>query len=502
MRSACLLAFMLGLVSTACESTDSTSDVGRREDSGGSMSEPDAAPDDDGAVVEDAGPPVEPCPAPTGPGTMHEGDIDADETWTAADSPHIVTFGVQVKQGTLTIEACAVVRVQEGHTITVGGNTGAAEAVLVAHGKVVTGSNGSVRRPVSFVPDDDATFWGALYAQETGRLDLEVVDLSGGGSHATAPNLGGTVVASGDGGPALLRNVRVVDVRIEGSEGFGINLQNFAAFDAESRDLVIMGSGQNPSTANYVTDYPIFITPPALQTIPTGTYSGNAVDAIRVLKTVDVQIDETFPNRGVPYSMLSDFAMAPADSVADGGLVTLTIEAGVQIQFSSDPANLWFLELGSSNGGLPENIWATRLVAVGTADEPIVFTSAEASPAAGAWGGIAWPGGPATGNRMEHVRIEYAGGDSGTGNFGCGPGDNSSALLIANWRPDEDFIDELTISDSAGGGIVCGWMSDADGPDLKTGNTFTNIANGCDVSRWANETAPICPGNDGVADCL
>ena len=32
------------------------------------------------------------CPAPTGPGVEHQGAIAADETWTAADSPHIVTF--------------------------------------------------------------------------------------------------------------------------------------------------------------------------------------------------------------------------------------------------------------------------------------------------------------------------------------------------------------------------------------------------------------------------
>jgi hypothetical protein len=35
-----------------------------------------------------------------------------------------------------------------------------------------------------------------------------------------------------------------------------------------------------------------------------------------------------------------------------------------------------------------------------------------------------------------------------------------------------------TFSDSAGGGIVSGWRTDLDGPNLTGNNTFTNIANG------------------------
>lgn len=487
MRQARAMAFLFALCSIACKSEP---DAVRSEDDAGS------------SATEDAALPTVACPEARGPGTMHEGVIDSDETWTATDSPHIVTFGVEIDGATLTIEPCAVVRVQEGHTISIGGTAGTAGAMLVAHGEIVPRSSGDVRRPVTFLPDTDGTFWGALYVSETGRLDLEVVDISGGGSHATAPNLGGSIVASGGGGPKLVPHVRVVDVRVEDSEGFGVNLQNFAAFDEGSRDLVITGSGQTPSPNNYVTDYPLLIAPPALHTIPPGTYTGNAIDAIRVLKAADVQMDETFPNRGVPYSMLTDFAMKPGDTMADGGIVTLGIEAGVRIEFSRDPASTWFLGLGVSNGMLPENIWPVRLVARGTADAPIVLTSGETTPAAGDWGGIAWAGGPPTGNRVEHVRIEYAGGASGTQGFGCGPSDNSAALILTNWRPDEDFIDNLTISDSAGGGIVSGWTSDENGPDLKAGNTFTNIANGCDVSRWMNESAPACPGDDGVADCL
>jgi hypothetical protein len=66
--------------------------------------------------------------------------------------------------------------------------------------------------------------------------------------------------------------------------------------------------------------------------------------------------------------------------------------------------------------------------------------------------------------------------------------------LITDWRPADAFIQNVEISDSAAGGIMCGWSSDQAGPDLKIGNSFQRIANGCAVSRWQNVTAPACPG--------
>jgi hypothetical protein len=63
------------------------------------------------------------CTAPAGPGTEHNGDaITADTTWRAADGPHFVTFGFQVKTGaTLTIEPCAEVRFKGSYGLTIEG---------------------------------------------------------------------------------------------------------------------------------------------------------------------------------------------------------------------------------------------------------------------------------------------------------------------------------------------------------------------------------------------
>src|SRR5687767_13732808 len=69
------------------------------------------------------------CPELTGAGTQHAGFITADETWTAADSPHVVMSELSVRGATLTIEPCAVVVLAEGVNFVVGDNSGSSAAL-------------------------------------------------------------------------------------------------------------------------------------------------------------------------------------------------------------------------------------------------------------------------------------------------------------------------------------------------------------------------------------
>jgi hypothetical protein len=436
------------------------------------------------------------CPGQTGAGTEHQGVIDADETWKAADGPHVVTFGLDVVNSTLTIERCAKVRVGKGFHLRVGATSGGEGAIVGA------GEQGA---PVTFERAAEDEPWGSIRVFPTGRLDLEHTVLRGGGDPDTAQNGGGIIVATGPGGNTGITDaVRVQHVSVEDSGGFGVNLQNRAVFSDDSTDLTVSGSGSLPASVALDTSFPLYVDGTALSSIPVGEYTGNALDEILVA-TVGGLLDDsvTFHERGVPYRMVTGFSMSPETSAEEGGLSTLTIEAGVTIRFPSGaPANAWSLALGTSNGGLPDNIWPVRLIAEGTEDAPIVLTSAEDPPAPGDWVGLEWHGGPPDGNVMRHVHVEYAGGDSGTQSFGCGDSDNDAALIFRNWRPDDVFIQDSTFSDSAGGGIVSGWRSDADGPNF-SGNRFEGIANGCDVSRWADENGscpempPICFSGEG-----
>ncbi|MGE3543498.1 MAG: hypothetical protein AB7L28_06190 [Kofleriaceae bacterium] len=445
-------------------------------------------------------PPAPPCSAPTGAGTMHNTYITSDELWAASTSPHIITGNISIQGATLTIEPCAVVRIANGMSVTIGATSGA-PAKLIARGEMIANAGTDpTRRPVVIERAAATAPWGMLRVFPTGSIDLETADLSGGADPATAQNLGGMVIGNGDGnGQPVVKNVRVVDVTIEGSAGFGINMQTGSAFTDDSANVVVRGAGAIPSGTSIDTSYPVYLDGPAISSLPTGTYTGNAKDEIFVANASGLTTDVTFHARGVPYRFETNFSMAPTMTSDQGGLSTLTIEPGVTIRFTSGaPSAAWAMTLGVSSGMLPNQIWPVRLIANGTPAAPIVLTSAEPTPAAGDWAGIKWAAGVADGNVMSHVTVDYAGGDSGTVGFGCGQSDNDAALIIRNWRPGNAFITESTFAHSAAGGIVSGWRSDLDGPNLGAGNTFTEIANGCNTTRWANDngscpsTPPIC----------
>jgi hypothetical protein len=77
---------------------------------------------------------------------------------------------------------------------------------------------------------------------------------------------------------------------------------------------------------------------------------------------------------------------------------TITVEPGAKLTFSANK-HLWI-----SNG---------KLVAKGTDEKPITFTSANSSPSAGDWDGLIYDAEASGGNVLDHVIIEYAGHEGG-----------------------------------------------------------------------------------------
>jgi hypothetical protein len=424
------------------------------------------------------------CPPVTGAGTLHSALVPG-EHWTEAGNPHIITFDVSLASGTLTLDPCVVVRVREGYNIRIGTNAGGASASIVALGTPTL--------PIIFESENPVKYWGSLRILATGHADLENVTLRHAGNPANSQALGGALQVIGDGAfTALTRNARVKNVRIETSATMGLNLQQAGGLTADSSGLVIVDSGRAPGIVGAVGGYAVYVNPPAINTLPPGTYTGNAKDEILVDDPGNLSSDETFRNLGVPYRMRYGYSQVSATPSMQGGLSTLVIEAGVTIKFLNTVGIASTFNLGGY-GGSPADVFPVRLIANGTLTQPIVFTSAAAVPAAGDWGGIEWKGGPDTGNVMNFVRVEYAGADSGTAGFGCGPNDNDAALIITNWVPGSDFVQNSTFSNSATGGIVMGWIS-AGIRDFKTNNTFTAIGNGCAVARWQDPPpGPACP---------
>ena len=428
------------------------------------------------AACEGASGPPEPsaCEPATGAGTEHGGILTADETWTAAASPHFLPSGLDVR-ATLTIEPCAVVRVAPGATITVGDSITPGRLVAHGGGGVITIESASATE----------AFGGLVVLN--GDLDFEHVTVDRAGASGAAVDVRGP-----DDGQVSPR-LRALHTRIVGSAGSGIRLQRGAAFSADSTDLTITGSG----TASIEEQgHPIDIDPPGISTIPDGTYTGNRVDTIAVRTAWPrVVVDEAFHDRGVPYRIAASFVMYDPE----GSALTLTIDPGVTMLFDPGAAGL---VLGDSSTSGRE----VRVVAEGTEEAPITLASGAPSPAPGDWAGVVWKNAPATGNVIRYATFAHAGGETQTRGYGCGTLENVGGLVILEWAPAEAFVTASTFRDTRGAGIVSGWRLAAGqtGVDLRADNVFENIVDyadegHCDVAEWWPD-APDCrvPRADGV----
>ncbi len=401
------------------------------------------------------------CPAQTGAGVSHSANITANETWAAADSPHIVTSGFRV-EAVLTLEPCVEVRMAEGATITVSGS-------IVAKG-TFNSSTGTLR-PVLFVPRETGKKWASLFVQPTGLLDFELVGLVGGGKDNGTT--GSTIEARGSQAKPVQPLVRVRDVVIDSSDGTGVVLKSYATFSADSSALTIQGSGAEP----------LVVQPPAVGTIPSGSYADNGKKEIKVLGVTRLDVDETFHDRGIPYRLDTTFSMYDVAKTQ----LTLTVDPGVKIRVAKEAAGGYGFLLGNKASVAP-----VKLLVNGTAEKPVLFTSAAAIPAAGDWAGVMMAFAPAAGNAITFATFEYAGGFTGTRGFDCGPMENNGGLLMIDWRPDTAFVTNSTFRNTLGSGIVSGWTVTAGqtGPDFTPTNTFSMLSpappetGSCDVSEW------------------
>lgn len=401
------------------------------------------------------------CPATTGPGVEHKSTISSDETWKAEDGPHLVTFTINVATGaTLTIEPCAEVRIQNGYSITVEGSLKA---------------QGSAEQPVTIVPDDNATPWGALQVFAPGTLSLAHATVRGGGAETSSTFA--MIEARGDQLAPAQKILKLDHVRLEGSAAYGVSLRAGAAFTEDSQELTITGSKRAAMR----------ILPRLATNIPTGGYTGNAEDAIVVETEAYGEIayeDVTYHDRGVPYRIGGDMSLG--ELRVGPKPFKLTMEPGVRFLFKQGGA-LRAVDDGATTG---------LIHAVGTAEKPILFDSATSSVTAGDWVGIQLgkvPGAFA----FEHIEIRHAGGPSGANGFHCQPNPevagaqskNEDAALTIFHQPPSSYLSLSLIADSAGDGVNNAYTGAF--IDVKPTNTFANVA-GCEVTLPL-PTQGLCP---------
>lgn len=462
-HSGWVFASCMVLLAAACESSTS------------SEPEPDA-----GVTPSEDAAPSEKCVTPTGDGTKHPQNLASDnEVWTAAGSPHIVDFGLTIREGEkLTIEPCAVVRFKTNVGLLVQGDLNA---------------EGDADRPILF-ERADAESWSNIQARKTAKVRLAYAKLTGGGRPGTTDlDKTATLVVQGDpSSPNGVQPIVHVDhVTIDGSESLGANLAENSAFTDDSRELTITGSASAP----------VRIWQRAVSSLPTGTYTGNQANEFLIdggnFGDYEIVGEVTIRDRGLPYRVT--YASLHVGSDTQTG--ALTIEPGVTLRFDSTRS----LTVGTKT---TDQVATGTLRAIGTADKPIVFTSAAATPTAGDWVGIVFKGTPSANNRIEHATIAYAGGGSLFSSYDCyyqaleeDGGDDGAIVIAADAAgPAAAFVTNTRIEHSAKFGIVRGWRGDP--VDFLTTNEFVDVPKckqsyprGSDINGSCPEELP-CP--DGV----
>ncbi len=319
----------------------------------------DAGPGDPEVVSE--------CAAPTGAGTKHQGNIPT-ETWTVEGSPHMIPFDTSV-DGTLTLEPCAEVLIAERKTLTVKGS-------IVA--------KGTASKRVHIGGSDASRSFAQIRTLGGGSVRLSYTTVDGGGDRLnTLEDLAGMLDFQGADPTKPSQETLFVDhVRIEGSRSSGIMLKDGAGFAQGSQNLTIRGS----------TSHPVHTWARASGGLPAGIYTGNGVDAILLNTTQGFVESATLHDRGVPYhvgTQAGGSGSLRVEGPSGGAVSTLTIEPNVTLRFKKAGAFHVTFALGDRPA-------TAALIAVGTRDKPIVFTSAEASHSAGDRVGV--------GFGVEHLR--------------------------------------------------------------------------------------------------
>ncbi|MGZ3442289.1 MAG: hypothetical protein ACXVDD_22370, partial [Polyangia bacterium] len=195
--------------------------------------------------------------SPSGAPITHAADITADETW--ASGVHVVPATIRVRSGArLTIAACTQVQM------------GASASIVVDKTAAGLSAQGTASGPITFLPQAGSP-WGALQVAAPATADFAYTTLQGGGGaapHSAATFEGASLVAQGNTTtpPVVLTADHLT---VTGSTGLGVFLQG-ARFADSSSQLVITSSGY----------YPVYGGVASAASLPSGTYTGNAIDQI------------------------------------------------------------------------------------------------------------------------------------------------------------------------------------------------------------------------------
>jgi hypothetical protein len=423
--------------------------------------------------------PVVACGTANGVVVQHANNVTADETWAGAGTTHLVTTTISVMApATLTIQKCAIVKLKAAVQIVVHGGSGAGQtAMLIAAG------DDAASGAVYFQNADDNQPWGSLVGfNQNSQIQLNYAMISGGGA-TSAGTHNATIEMHGTSNTTLPDPVLKIDTTfISQMQGAGIYLDN-AAFTADS---IVLAISDCP-------DYPIALSAMATGSIPSYIGQDNVHNEALIVGNANIFADLTIHNR-LPIHFHTDGIQVSGGPPAFAPDITLTLDPGVVLKFEQASTAPTMMTFGTGGQTHDQN---AALIANGTPLQPILFTSAAATPTPGDWAGI-WL---LTSNRsvLQNVIIEYAGGDASVGPINCGPFDSSinqqarhtAALLVGDgtdqqYIPPGNLVTGSTFRNNTGNfAIDSVWENPTRvfGPSLHNDNTFTSTGKFCPQSK-------------------
>ena len=293
-------------------------------------------------------------------------DITQSITWTA-DKVYVINGSVDVgNNAVLTIEPGTVIKFNAGSSLNIGYSS---NATIIA--------NGTAALPITFTSSAGlpaAGAWDGLYfySYTLNNSSLKYCNIQYAGSNTVgAINLYGCDLA-----------IDYCNISNSGSNGI------YTSYSAPKGGFVTFTN----NTITNAVNYGIYIHAQKVSSIGAGN-TITKTKGIHVTGNYNNSTAQTWKNLGVPYIIDNEVDV-------DGAL---TIEAGTTFKFES-------------SGLMGFGYYATTTInMVGTAANPITFTSNASSPTAGSWDGITFYSKTLSTSNMSYCVIDYAGSVSSDG---------------------------------------------------------------------------------------
>ncbi len=377
-------------------------------------------------------------------GVEHAQNITSDEIWRAADNPHFVRGPIRIGTtgpATVTIEPGAEVRFSRNAGLYFEGRGAVLKAVGTPTARILMVADTVAPPPGS--PDSIQKrfrgFWLNIFVTNSQSELRNVVMRHCAGERYEVDFVRACLILAGkfnDSPRPVVENVTIRDAGV-----VGVAAQAGAGFGPGSANLTITGTGPLSKLASP----PIFIGPNEAGTIPTGgRFTGNSVDHVRVQGLLSdservIRDSQTWPNLGIPYAIYDTV------SVHGPNAPMLTLAPGTELGFKRF-AGL-YVGVGGPGG----------LIAVGTAEEPIVFTSDQDAKLRGSWNGIVFGESVLGASKFDLAVVEAA------GNVNAFYPWSAEIVVLRNGL--DQLITNSTIRLSAGCGIQRAWPASGSNTD-------------------------------------